>query len=165
MAGRGGRGLGITLTQTLKGVVALCPDCHHVRHWGKTSVDGNEEQAFCHLMTINRWTRAQAEEAVELAFEQWERRSRLARTSDYSWVTRTHGFTPDEAGAARAEASNRKLVSSALRRAGAEDPLFWLERPSSPPEQHGRLVIPGPSPQTERKVTGSFFDRVIGLFR
>lgn len=32
--------------QTLKGVIALCPDCHKVRHWGKTLIDGHEAAAL-----------------------------------------------------------------------------------------------------------------------
>lgn len=107
-----------TRTQTLKGVIALCPDCHHIRHWGKTMVDGHEEQAFILLMHINRWTRTQAEDAVAFAFDQWERRSRHEWESDYSWVTRVHGFRPDGDGERRAKAVNRELVNKAAARTG-----------------------------------------------
>lgn len=106
-----------TRTQTLKGVIALCPDCHHIRHWGKTMIDGHEEQAFALLMSLNRWTRAQAEEAVAFALDQWERRSRHEWESDYSWVTRVHGFRPEAEGERRVEAANRELVGKAAERA------------------------------------------------
>ncbi|SBV32476.1 protein of unknown function [uncultured Sphingopyxis sp.] len=38
-------------------------------------------------------------------------------TSDYSWVTRVHGFRPDEQGKQRAEEANRELVEKAAARA------------------------------------------------
>lgn len=63
-------------TQTLKRVIALCPDCHHIRHWGKSIVDGREEDTLRHLMAINGWTLAQAEHATDEAMTQWEERSR-----------------------------------------------------------------------------------------
>lgn len=113
-----------TLTQTLKGVIALCPDCHHVRHWGKSLVDGREEETLCHLMTINGWTLFQAEQAVDEAMTQWEERSRHEWKTDYSWVTRTHGFVPDESGTARAETANRELVAVARQRAEEADQCF-----------------------------------------
>lgn len=105
------------LTHTLKGVIALCPDCHHVRHWGKTAADGGEEEAFAKLMAVNRWSRATAEEAVAFAYEQWERRSDRTWTSDFSWVTRTHGIALDPNGARRADAANRSLLDKAARQA------------------------------------------------
>ena len=106
-----------TRVQTLKGVIALCPNCHHVRHWGKMTVDGREEEVVAWVMHINGWTRAMAEEAAAFAFDQWERRSRHEWTSDYSWVTRVHGFRPDEQGKQRAEEANRELVEKAAARA------------------------------------------------
>lgn len=140
-----------TRTQTLKGIIALCPDCHHIRHWGKTMVDGHEEQAFALLMRINRWTRAQAEEAVAFAFDQWERRSRHEWDSDYSWVTRVHGFRPDAEGERRAEAANRELVDKAAERAGlfereTETRRFSNEWPAQPdPEPTIRMQRLTPS--------------------
>lgn len=108
-----------TRTQTLKGVIALCPDCHHVRHWGRMTIEGREEEVIAWAMRINRWTRAAAEDAAAFAFDQWDRRSRHEWSSDYSWVTRVHGFRPDEHGERRAEAANRDLVEKAAARADA----------------------------------------------
>jgi hypothetical protein len=133
-----------TRTQTLKGVIALCPDCHHIRHWGKTSVDGNEEEALQRLMMINGWSREVAEQAVEVAFEQWDRRSRHDWQSDYSWVTRVHGFQIDEGGMLRAEAANRDLVAEAISRV---DALEWLTTPSTSIDE----MLVG-SPRTERPI-------------
>ncbi|MGK6321338.1 DUF5710 domain-containing protein [Sphingomonas sp. DT-204] len=157
----------VTHTQTLKSVIALCPDCHHVRHWGKSMIDGREEETLRHVMAINRWTRAQAESAAEEALAQWEERSSHEWQSDYSWVTRTHGFTPDEAGAARAEASNRELVSLARRGAEEADRLFWnhLLEPEPPAAQPRRIVIPLPTSQPEQKVDRSILGALKSLFR
>lgn len=138
-----------TLTQTLKGVIALCPDCHSVRHWGKSMVDGREEETLAHLMTINGWTRAQAEHAAEIAMTQWHERSRHEWKSDYSWVTRTHGFVIDEAGMARAEVANHELVAVARQQAQASarsivDPMLKPRVcPASP--------VPAPSPEYRPK--------------
>lgn len=110
-----------TRTQTLKGVIALCPNCHHVRHWGKMTADDREEEVIAWVMRINRWTRTMAEDAAAFAFDQWDRRSRHEWNSDYSWVTRVHGFRPDEQGERRAEAANRELVEKATARADATE--------------------------------------------
>jgi Domain of unknown function (DUF5710) len=100
-----------TLIQTLKAVIALCPDCHRIRHWGKTTIDGREKEALARLMTVNRWSRAQAEAEIASAFKQWDERSRYEWTSDYGWVTRVHGFVPSEEGEQRAIAANRALIT------------------------------------------------------
>ncbi|MGF7148938.1 hypothetical protein FHS96_002580 [Sphingomonas zeicaulis] len=138
--------------QTLKGVVALCPDCHHVRHWGKSLVDGREEEVTRHLMTINGWTRAEVKDAADAAFEQWEARSRHVWQSEYGWVTRTHGIVPDEIGFARAEAANQDLVGAARKRAADtfdqygdqvhREELLGIENsPASAHQAFGRRLI------------------------
>jgi hypothetical protein len=101
--------------QTLRDVVALCPSCHGVRHWGKTvAVDGREAAAYATLMTVNGWSREQAEAAVVAAWERWHRRSERNWVTDYSWVTRRYGIAIDAAGLARAEAANRALIAQAM---------------------------------------------------
>jgi hypothetical protein len=88
---------------TLKGVIALCPSCHEVRHWGRTEMEGRSDRAYEHLIYVNRWTIAEADAAIEEAFELWETRSQKIWTSDYSWVERTHGFLITPVGLARAD--------------------------------------------------------------
>lgn len=106
--------------QTLRGVIALCPDCHKVRHWGKTLIDGHEAAALERLMMINGWSRQHARQAADEAYAQWQRRSRHAWETDYSWITRTHGFVVTSEGINRASAANSALVSEAAARAGRE---------------------------------------------
>ena len=100
--------------QTLKGVVALCPACHLVRHWGKAIMTGQDEIAVEHMMRLNNWTRRQAEAEGDAGMESWQARSQRDWQVDYSWVTRAHGITVSAEGISRAEAVNREIVEKAL---------------------------------------------------
>jgi len=102
-------------------------------------VDGNEEEAFEWVMHINRWSRSEAEKAADFAFRQWERRSRHQWRVDYSWVTRTHGFQPDEEGLRRAAIANQELVSMAAARAGSLNVMEEV------PPSSGQLNLPEPA--------------------
>lgn len=123
--------------QTLKGVIALCPDCHKIRHWGKARIDGLEEAALDHLMLINCWTRKEADKAVEHAFAQWQRRSRHEWASDYGWVTRVHGFRIEAEGLACAATVNRELVREAALRAGQPSSTEVVSAQPAGPEYLG----------------------------
>ena len=148
--------------QTLKGVIALCPDCHGIRHWGKTMIDGGEPAAFQRLMRINRWSRPEAQAAVDAAFEDWQRRSRLEWTIDCSWVTRVHGMTIGEEGLRRAGRSHEALVQAAAERADHDlmRHLFSGVTPaaSARPDLAGHTVpadpTPSPSPVTPLSRSG-----------
>lgn len=61
--------------QQLKGMIALCPDCHMVKHYGFAQVSGKEEKALRHFMKVNKLTKAKAQEYVTAAFTQWAIRS------------------------------------------------------------------------------------------
>lgn len=99
--------------QTLKGVIALCPDCHLVRHWGRATVTGIADVALAQMMRVNGWSREQAEAAGDEGMRLWESRSRQAWRIDYSWVTRVHGIGIDAGGLGRAEAANEQIVREA----------------------------------------------------
>lgn len=119
--------------QTLKGVIALCPDCHLVRHWGRATVSGKTEVAVAQMMRVNGWSRQQAEAEGDEGMRLWRSRSRCEWRIDYSWVTRTHGIEIDAGGLARAAASNEQIVREAeadrggARADGSRAPT-WLER-------------------------------------
>lgn len=116
-----------TGTQTLKGVIALCPDCHLVRHWGQATISDRAEVALSQMMRVNRWSRAQAEAAGRDGMDLWRTRSRRHWTIDYSWVTRTHSIQIAVGGLDQAEAVNRDLVAQAeARAAGADGMPSWL---------------------------------------
>jgi hypothetical protein len=150
----------MALTHTLMGVVALCPDCHHVRHWGKTMIDGNEVAAFAHIVKINRFTRADAERLVAAAMTQWEQRSRLRWSSDYSWVTRAHDFAVDANGLLQAEQVNRTIVAEARMRA---DPMASFAIAGRPPAAQAQESYARTSPKSG--VLARFLGRLFSLKR
>ncbi|WP_068173494.1 HNH endonuclease [Neokomagataea thailandica] len=92
-----------TRCQRLAGVVALCPSCHAVRHWGRTEVMGRRTEALRWLCHINQWSVAQAEDCVAQAITQWRQRSRQSWRCDVSWVAQHYGYTlvPDGVEKAR----------------------------------------------------------------
>jgi hypothetical protein len=69
-------------TQTLAGMVALCPACHQVKHLGLANVRGTSAEARAQLMRVNGWTPEQADAYIEQAFHVWERRSQGPWTLD-----------------------------------------------------------------------------------
>lgn len=64
--------------QKLEGLIALCPDCHKVKHFGYTTAVRKEgQQAFYHLCKVNNWDIGYAQRYVKQCFADWERRSKL----------------------------------------------------------------------------------------
>lgn len=64
-------------TQRLKGIVAVCSNCHKVIHIGLTQLKGNEEQAIAHFMKVNNCTYADYRKALGIANEAHARRNRV----------------------------------------------------------------------------------------
>ena len=106
---------------TLKGVIALCPACHAIRHWGRTSIKGREEEdrALTWMMDLNRWSRRKAREVVDDAFAQWQQRSKVRWSIDYSWVTHAYGISLLNDAGERADRINRQIVDMAWETRGA----------------------------------------------
>lgn len=75
-----------TKVQKLVRLIALCPKCHHVKHWGRTGLAGARQlqEAFLHLLTVNGWTSDQALDHIKAAQEQWVERSRIKWKLDLS---------------------------------------------------------------------------------
>jgi len=73
-------------TQTLTGLIALCPDCHGVKHIGLSGKRGKGQEARAHLARVNNWTTQQAQACIRSAFEVWEERSEHEWDVDISWV-------------------------------------------------------------------------------
>ncbi|MEK6829404.1 MAG: HNH endonuclease [Nanoarchaeota archaeon] len=63
-------------TQTLKGLIALCPDCHEVKHIGLAGIKGKQDKAIAHLAKVNEITQEEATMYVESCFEVWAQRSK-----------------------------------------------------------------------------------------
>lgn len=75
-----------THIQKLKGLIALCPRCHEVKHIGLAMTRGRLVYALSHLATVNGWTSAQAGWYFKTAMELWELRSEDAWTVDVSYL-------------------------------------------------------------------------------
>lgn len=82
-----------TGVQMLKGLIALCPDCHSVKHLGFAFVCGRGKQATAHLMKVNGWGPQEAAAYVKVAFAIHAERSSHPWTLDLEWL-RTVGVEP-----------------------------------------------------------------------
>ena len=66
--------------QKLKGFIALCDMCHHVKHIGLTGILASEgkldyEKVIEHFMKVNNCDRRTFEEHKKRAFDEWRKRS------------------------------------------------------------------------------------------
>lgn len=75
-----------THTQTLTGVIALCPACHEVKHIGLAQIRGNYDKAKLHLQSINGWGSVMARNHIAEAFQKWEARNNHDWTLDLTWL-------------------------------------------------------------------------------
>lgn len=65
--------------QKLIGLIALCPRCHEVKHFGYANIMGNSDRALNHFMKVNDVSKEFAVSYIEKIFEIWKLRSK------YSW--------------------------------------------------------------------------------
>lgn len=68
--------------QRLNGFVALCPQCHEVKHMGMANLRGRGDVAVEHLAKINRWSESEARRYVNSAFNKWLERSMVEWSVD-----------------------------------------------------------------------------------
>lgn len=73
--------------QTLKGLIALCPSCHEVKHIGRAMAVGLGDRALAHLVKVNGITQAEAVAHVGDAFALWKTRTQKAWTLDITSIT------------------------------------------------------------------------------
>jgi hypothetical protein len=71
-----------TRVQTLVRMIALCPDCHQVKHMGSAAVPATSAQARAHLERVNGWMRLQTEAYISEVFREWQQRSQGPWTLD-----------------------------------------------------------------------------------
>jgi hypothetical protein len=64
-----------TLIQKLEGMIALCPDCHMVKHFGLAQIQNKSDKALKHFMKINKMSKIKAEQYIINAFDIWAKRS------------------------------------------------------------------------------------------
>lgn len=66
--------------QRLERVMALCPDCHTVKHFGFAQVRGLEKKAMRHLTKVNGWNLQEGQKYVAEMFREWD------ELSSFEWV-------------------------------------------------------------------------------
>lgn len=105
--------------QTLVRMVALCPACHSVKHYGLAQVKGLEQQAFAHLCKVNGWTSEVGHRYVKEQFAIWRQRSQHQWDVDLSLLQRDYGITVQEESAEerteRADAFYREKLDERRR--------------------------------------------------
>ena len=72
--------------QALKGLIALCPACHQVKHIGLAKLRGKGEEAANHLKKVNGWNNLQAQQYILEAFQIWNERSKYQWQLDLTWL-------------------------------------------------------------------------------
>jgi len=63
------------MIQKLAGMIALCPDCHRVKHFGLAQIQHRGERALKHFMKVNKLSKQKALAHITAAFAAWEKRS------------------------------------------------------------------------------------------
>lgn len=72
--------------QTLKGMIALCPDCHLVKHIGLAISRGKGKIAAEHLSKVNNWPKKKTLVYIEDQRLKWEERSSFKWKIDLTWL-------------------------------------------------------------------------------
>ena len=75
-----------THIQTLKSLIALCPNCHEVVHFGLSEIRGRGPQALRHLMKVNNCSPEEADNMIRAAGDQWRERSSHPWEVDVTWL-------------------------------------------------------------------------------
>lgn len=78
--------------QKLETVVALCKNCHEVKHIGRTCMIGKGDEAMEHFMRVNGCTQSEYHQALGKANEEHKRLNEVEGwTTDISWI-KDQGF-------------------------------------------------------------------------
>ena len=73
--------------QKLEDVIALCRNCHEVKHIGRTQLVGREMDAMEHFMRVNKCTQMDYHAALQAANEEYFRRTRIEGwVTDITWL-------------------------------------------------------------------------------
>jgi hypothetical protein len=71
-------------TQKLLGLISLCPKCHQVKHFGRSSAIGKQAEVFKHMEIVNSWTHKQCVTHVVEAMNVYKARSKKKWKIDLS---------------------------------------------------------------------------------
>ncbi len=72
--------------QILTGLIALCPDCHTVKHPGLAEIKGRFDVVISQLMSVNDMEYWEATEYIEQAFDVWRERSKHQWELDITYL-------------------------------------------------------------------------------
>ncbi len=79
--------------QKLENVVALCRNCHEIKHIGRTQLMGRDLEAMEHFMKVNRCSQMDYHAALAEANEEYFRRNRVEGwVTDVSWLKDKFGI-------------------------------------------------------------------------
>ncbi|MBR2341592.1 MAG: HNH endonuclease [Clostridia bacterium] len=79
--------------QKLDDVLALCHNCHLVKHIGRAQLVGQEGAAMEHFMKVNRCSQMDYHEALAKVNEEYARRNKIEGwTTDVSWLKTRFGL-------------------------------------------------------------------------
>ena len=70
----------ITHEQTLTGLIALCPNCHEVKHAGLAQIRGRLGAVINHMSRVNKLSKIETEQLLVKAFNEYHVRS------EHEWV-------------------------------------------------------------------------------
>lgn len=73
--------------QILRGLISLCPRCHQVKHFGRTSAVGLQAVAFKQLEKVNKWNHKDCVTHLADTMTQWADRSQYKWRLDISILT------------------------------------------------------------------------------
>ena len=74
----------LTGVQKLVNLVALCPNCHEVKHIGLAGIKGRRDEAIAHFCKINECLKSDAEKYIKEVFLAWNTRSDMEWQLDVS---------------------------------------------------------------------------------
>ncbi|MFA7219147.1 MAG: HNH endonuclease [Synergistaceae bacterium] len=72
--------------QILRGLTAICPSCHEVKHIGRAQIMGHYDRAREHLAKVNKWSIKEAEKYIREQFAVWRKRSESEWELNLSWL-------------------------------------------------------------------------------
>lgn len=84
-----------TLIQKLERMIALCPDCHMVKHIGFAKIQGKFDKALKHFMRINGLGKDKAVKLIDDSFVIWAERSKKKWKLDLSHL-KEYGIDPEK---------------------------------------------------------------------
>lgn len=81
--------------QILEGLISLCPRCHQIKHFGRTSAVGLQAVAFKHMEKVNNWTHKECITHLAESMTEWQDRSKYKWNIDLNVLHETFEIPKD----------------------------------------------------------------------